>query len=452
MNVNEVLQFVDRLMLEHTGKHLDDVQKAVIEGTWQKQTYGDMAQEFKFNKNYVGDVGAGLWQLLSEVLGEEVKKTNFRSTLERLELADSPIIIQSHNTNNSNSFNICTKANQDNCIQKKSKNQRYYDLTFSPPIINFYNRQTELETLSNWIINQNISLISVLGIFGIGKTTLVKKFVDLNLENFEIIIWKNLKFPKSLESLFDEILTTCQQEPQDNISGKLKQISALLIQKKSLIILDDVQNLFISGELAGQYQSQYLDYQNWFKTLTESQHQSSVILISQEQCPEMHCLDEELYHIKMLELLGLDSTENLEHRKLKDQDSWSSLIDLYRGNPQYLQEIATLVKDFFDDSVADFLAEEALILSNRMRSQFKLLFERLSTVEKEMVLALSKLGKPTSREDLKESLDLPSTELINALQSLQKRSLVNRKKEDKTLFYLCPLFTEYVTNLVNHHQ
>jgi predicted transcriptional regulator len=87
-----------------------------------------------------------------------------------------------------------------------------------------------------------------------------------------------------------------------------------------------------------------------------------------------------------------------------------------------------------------------------MRSQFKLLFERLSTVEKEMVLALSKLGKPTSREDLKEILDLSSTELINALQSLQKRFLINRKKGDKTLFYLCPLFTEYVTNLFNNHQ
>jgi predicted AAA+ superfamily ATPase len=319
-------------------------------------------------------------------------------------------------------------------------------------MVNFYNRQTELETLSNWIINQNISLISVLGIFGIGKTTLVKKFVDVNLENFEIIIWKNLKFPQPLESLFDEILTTCQQQPQDNISGKLKQISALLTEKKSLIILDDVQNLFISSEFAGQYQSQYLEYQNWFKTLTDSQHQSSVILISQEQCPEMHCLDEELYPLKCLELLGLDTIEILENKNLKDQDSWSSLIDLYHGNPQYLQEIATLIKDFFDDSVADFLAEEVLILSNGMRSQFKLLFERLSKVEKEMVLALSKLGKPTSREDLKESLDLPSTELINALQSLQKRSLVNRKKENKTLFYLCPLFTEYVTNLVNNHQ
>jgi predicted AAA+ superfamily ATPase len=452
MDVNEVLQFMDRLMLEHTGKHLDDVQRAVIEGTWQKQTYGDMAKQASFNKNYVGDVGAGLWQLLSEVLGEEVKKTNFRSTLERLRLADSPVIIQNYSTND-HSFNVYNYPDQAKSqSQDTGKNGIYQDLTFSPQIINFYNRQTDLETLSNWIINQNISLISVLGLPGIGKTTLVKKFVDLNLENFEIIIWKNLKFPKPLESLFDEILTTCQQELQDNISGKLKQISALLTEKKSLIILDDVQNLFISGELAGQYQTEYRDYQNWFKTLTESQHQSSIILISQEQCPEMHCLDEELYPIKMLELSGLDSTEILEHRKLKDQDSWSSLIDLYRGNPQYLQEIATLIKDFFDDSVTDFLAEEVLILSNRMRSQFKFLFERLSKVEKEMVLALSKLGKPTSREDLKESLDLPSTELINALQSLQKRSLVNRKKEDKTLFYLCPLFTEYVTNLVNNHQ
>lgn len=452
MNVNEVLQFVDRLMLEHTGKHLDDVQKAVIEGTWQKQTYGDMAKQASFNKNYVGDVGAGLWQLLSEVLGEEVKKTNFRSTLERLRFTDSPVIIQNHSTNDHsfNVYNYPDKAKSQ--FPETRKNGIYQDLTFAPQMVNFYNRQTELETLSNWIINQNISLISVLGIFGIGKTTLVKKFVDVNLENFEIIIWKNLKFPQPLESLFDEILTTCQQQPQDNISGKLKQISALLTEKKSLIILDDVQNLFISSEFAGQYQSQYLEYQNWFKTLTDSQHQSSVILISQEQCPEMHCLDEELYPLKCLELLGLDTIEILENKNLKDQDSWSSLIDLYHGNPQYLQEIATLIKDFFDDSVADFLAEEVLILSNGMRSQFKLLFERLSKVEKEMVLALSKLGKPTSREDLKESLDLPSTELINALQSLQKRSLVNRKKENKTLFYLCPLFTEYVTNLVNNHQ
>ncbi|MEY3827505.1 MAG: hypothetical protein RLZZ148_2325 [Cyanobacteriota bacterium] len=58
MNLNEVLQLVDRLIVERTGKHLDDVQRAVIEGTWHRQTYDDIAQQFNFNKNYVGDVGA----------------------------------------------------------------------------------------------------------------------------------------------------------------------------------------------------------------------------------------------------------------------------------------------------------------------------------------------------------------------------------------------------------
>lgn len=451
MTVKKALQYVDRLIVEQTGKHLDDLQKAVIEGTWQRQTYENIAQEHHATKNHVGDVGYKLWQLLSEQLGEEINKLNFRSTIERRQLADSPIIIQNHNTNNSNSFNICTKENQDIYRQEDDKNKNYYDLTLAPQIIKFYNRKTELETLSNWILNQNIRLISVLGLSGIGKTTLVKKFVDLNLENFEIIIWKNLRFPKPLELIFDEILTTCQQEFQNNISDKIKQISTLLTEKKSLIILDDVQNLFINGELAGQYRTQYLDYQNWFKTLTESQHQSSIILISQEQCPEMYCLDEELYPIKCLELSGLDNIEILENKNLKDPDRWSELISLYQGNPKYLQDITTLIKDFFDDSVAEFLAEEQPILTNQMRSQFKQLFTKLSPLEQQLALELSKFKEPVVRETLKENLNLSSTDFINALQSLEKRHLMSKIKADKTLFDLSPIFKEYVKTLASNH-
>jgi hypothetical protein len=451
MTVKKALQYVDRLIVEQTGKHMDDLQKAVIEGTWQRQTYENIAQEHHVTKNHVGDVGYELWQLLSEELGEDISKLNFRSAIERRQLADSPIIIQSHNTNSSNSFNICTNENQDIYQQEDDKNKNYHDLTLAPQIINFYDRKTELETLSNWILNQNVRLISVLGLSGIGKTTLVKKIVDLNLENFEIIIWKNLRFPKPLELIFDEILTTCHQEFQDDISDKIKQISTLLTEKKALIILDDVQNLFISGELAGQYQTQYIDYQNWFKTLTESQHQSTIILISQEQCPEMHCSDEELYPIQCLELSGLDNAEILENKNLKDPDRWSELISLYQGNPKYLQDITTLIKDFFDDSVAEFLAEEQPILTNQMRSQFKQLFTKLSPLEQQLALEFSKFQEPVLRENLKENLNLSSTDFINALQSLEKRHLISKIKADKTLFDLSPIFKEYVKTLASNH-
>jgi hypothetical protein len=44
MTVKKALQYVDRLIVEQTGKHMDDLQKAVIEGTWQRQSYKDIAQ------------------------------------------------------------------------------------------------------------------------------------------------------------------------------------------------------------------------------------------------------------------------------------------------------------------------------------------------------------------------------------------------------------------------
>ena len=88
MTVKKALQYVDRLIVEQTGKHLDNLQKAVIEGTWQRQTYENIAQEHHVTKNHVGDVGYQLWQLLSEELGEDISKLNFRSAIERRQLAD----------------------------------------------------------------------------------------------------------------------------------------------------------------------------------------------------------------------------------------------------------------------------------------------------------------------------------------------------------------------------
>jgi hypothetical protein len=225
MSVNEVLQFVDDLVFEQTGKHLDHVQEAVVKGTWQRQTYENIARKCHVTTNHVGDVGYKLWQLLSEQLEEEINKRNFRSTLERLQLTSAPIIIQ-NNKNNNHSFNLNSKELLNTTSRIKNINTKFqfskHDLILAPKIIHFYGRETELTTLSNWIFNQNTPLISVLGLFGIGKTTLVKRFIDLNFQQFEVIIWKTLKFPKSLDLLLDDLLKVCQQEPQNSTEDKLR--------------------------------------------------------------------------------------------------------------------------------------------------------------------------------------------------------------------------------------
>ena len=44
MTITEILQFADRLVFAHRGKHLDDIQETVIKGVWQGKTYENIAQ------------------------------------------------------------------------------------------------------------------------------------------------------------------------------------------------------------------------------------------------------------------------------------------------------------------------------------------------------------------------------------------------------------------------
>ncbi|MFM6367191.1 MAG: ATP-binding protein, partial [Dolichospermum sp.] len=123
------------MVFEKTGKHLDDVQTAVVEGSWKRQTYDHIAREYNLSSSHVGDVGSELWQLLSEILHEDIKKTNFRSTLERI------YIQSSQNPNicigNSHYFNFSSQIlNQDHQPEAKSNintesKLSAYDLIFA---------------------------------------------------------------------------------------------------------------------------------------------------------------------------------------------------------------------------------------------------------------------------------------------------------------------------------
>ncbi|MEK0193774.1 MAG: AAA family ATPase [Oscillatoriales cyanobacterium] len=444
MTITEVLQIVDQLVEQQTGGHLDDLEKAVVKGLWQGKTYSEIADECRYDsKNYIGDVSRKLFKILSKQLGEDVNKSNFSWTIERVknsQFFDS----QFFGLVNGN-INWCPnhpKADQIQSItdeDKTSKKIGYQNLTLAPKITHFYGRETELQTVSHWLTDQNTRLISVLGLPGIGKTTLVKHFIDLNLQNFDVVVWKSIKLSQSLDNIITEILTGINAAliQTDN---KFTQLFNLLRQQKCLIILDDVQELFASTQFAGQYKSEYKDYQTLCTKMSEIEHQSSLILISQEQCQEMLCLDEDLYPVKCLELEGVENTKILINQGLKDEESWSKLINLYEGNPVYLKDIASLIKNVFLGNVAEFLAEDSLILTEEMKYRFSELFHRLSPIEQQIVLELSKSNQPVSREDLRQGLELSSMDLINGLQSLNRRYLLKRIEREKVLFNLSPLF------------
>lgn len=304
-----------------------------------------------------------------------------------------------------------------------------------------YDRENELATISNWVFKQNTRLIAVLGLWGIGKTTLVKRFIDLNLEQFEVVIWKSLKFPKSLDLWLNDLLNTCQKEPKESTDNKIQQLLEVLTDYQCLIVLDDFQNIFAVGQMAGNYQSEYSSYQHFLKLIAEIQHQSHFILISQEKSAEMNYLNQENSPTQCLELSGFEAIDFLKNKGLQDGERWLELIQLYEGNPFYLTDIAVLIKDVFDGKVNDFLAENSLVITKKMQSHLKQIFGRCSPLAQQIALELSKVDQPLSREELKNNLDLSVSDLINGLQSLQQRYLIQR---EQNRFQLSSIFKEYV--------
>lgn len=444
MDVAVVLQLVDQLVFKHTGNHLNDLQKNAILGIWQGKTYSEIANDFGYDsENYIGKISRQLYDILSKELGEEVNKSNFCWSVERISNSFNPqfigIEIKNHVKWCNNNFNNPVELlnNKDT----HNKNEPYLDLQQVPKITKFYGRNKELSILSQWLENINTNLISVVGISGIGKTVLVRKVIDIIKNNFDVIIWKNIKLYKSLNEIIREIETLEVFETLD-----FNNLFELLCNKKCLIILDNLEVIFTPQQIAGQYQTQYQDYQDFFKRVIETEHKSKLILISKEKCQEMNCLDEELYPIKCLNLFGLNDVEIFKNWGLKDEDSYLNLLKLYEGNPFYLQTIAHSIKNIFDGSIRDFLAENELIITKNIEKKLHILFGRLSSKEKEIVSKLCRSQKLLSREELKTNLTMSSTDLINALESLQNRYLLTKITDDQIRFKLCPIFNKYVKN------
>ncbi|BDT14360.1 NB-ARC domain-containing protein [Arthrospira platensis NCB002] len=448
MDITELLQFADRLVAQQTGEHLDDLQKSIIQGLLTGKTYKDIVEDIGngYNENYIGDVSRKLFKILSQQLNEDIKKSNFCWTLERA--INSQIF--SFNNNNVTWCPYYPNGNSEQEEQAIATPQLpppqkiCHDLTMAPKIWKFCDRNDEIDTLSRWLIDESIPLISVVGIAGIGKSTLVKKLVDRHKDSFEVVSWKNLKLSPHLTTIGNDILTKFNKEssPKDY---QIHDLINLLMQQKCLLIFDDLQELFISGKLAGQYQTQYKNYSQFLRTITQIEHKSSIIVISQEQSQEMLLsLNNDLYPIKSLTLSGLNSVDILESLQLSDRESWSNLIEIYEGNPVYLEDICYLIRNMFCGKVSEFLAEETPVITELMSSQLGEVFERLSSREKAIALELSQVDRPLSRSQLNEKLSLSSTEIIKGLQSLQRRCLLKTIENGTMAFALCPVFKQYI--------
>lgn len=459
MDVNEVLKLVDRLIFSKTDKHLDDLQEAILRSSLQNQKYSKIAEEFNCTEGHVKDIASELWKILSEILGENISKSNFRSTIQRCRFSNISSVSSNFATDFAriNNINLCQKNLQNPEVsQDRSHHPKtQISLEDAPDISPFFGRSEELNQLEKAIAQQHSRLVTILGISGIGKTALALQLIEQIKDKFEYVIWRSLHSKPLLEELQTNLIQFFSNQPENGLklNINLAQLIEHLRKHRCLIILDDVHSIFSKGQLAGCYENGYENYGELFKKLGERHHQSCFVLLSWDKPREVAKLEAENRQVCCLELHGLDlrsAKEILREKRLIEEEKWQELIEKYQGNPLWLKIIAIMIQDLFGGRVGEFVKYDNLLLNEDLKDILHQEIDRLSDIEKQIISSIAEETAAVAISQILSHLQLPASELMNAMQSLGRRSLISKINQgNETLFNLLPVVKQYVKLGVN---
>ena len=229
MDIQEVLQWTDEQVFTKTGKHLDSLQKAILEGTLQRQKYPKIALNSHLSYNHVKKAAWELWKLLSDVLEENINQSNFRSISEKWKVSNiSNICPGDDYVRIVGNINVCGENSHSSDVAKKrspsspssSPNpEKCYDLSEAPQLTWLCDRPQELNTLKQWILEDKTRLITLLGLSGIGKSAIALQLIPQIKEQFDYIIWRSLHSAPTLETLQTELIPLLSSQQTTNSSS-----------------------------------------------------------------------------------------------------------------------------------------------------------------------------------------------------------------------------------------
>jgi WD40 repeat protein len=407
---------------------LNTVQELVFRQTWSGRSYLQIAKAYDYDYGYIKDTGSQLWQLLSQFLGEKVKKQNLKAVLGQYRqqfILPAPL--------------------------------RRRDWGEAIDVSIFYGRTTELDTLTTWIMADRCRLVAILGMGGIGKTSLVVKFAQQQQNSFDCLVWRSLFNAPLLTDLLADLIQSLSPQPivrpLTNIPAQISELLNLLQQQRCLVILDNMESIFQQGTTVGAYLPGYENYRDLLKKLVEINHQSCVMLTSREKPAEIAGGEGPVTPVRSLPLPGLtlpDGQALFADRGLvtaADRDV-QKVLEHYGGNPLALKIVAAGIQEMLGGEIHLLLPhlQTSLLQFTNIDDILRRQLARTSPAEQIVLYWLMVNRIPVSLETLAADI-YPSAvtqlpQLLQAMQALKRRSLVEQSEAG---WYLQPVVMEFIT-------
>ncbi|WP_126594397.1 NACHT and WD40 repeat domain-containing protein [Dictyobacter aurantiacus] len=331
------------------------------------------------------------------------------------------------------------------------------DMGEAPHVENFYGRMDEIKKIKHWIVDEHCRLVSIIGMGGIGKTSLVAKLIDQEQQTFSKIFWRRLLNAPPFEHVLQDclqFLTRGQQIPiPQEVDGQMRLLVKQLQKRRCLIILDNAEAILKSGSSAAEYKDGYEQYGKLITLLGESRHQSCLLVTSREQLKEINWLEGEGSSVHTYHLRGLnidDARAILKNKGLSGEErSLKTLVERLAGNPQMLMIVSLAIRESYGGNISKYLDDISLNEHPDLRKFLNDQFARLSLLEQQVIYWLAIEREAISLQTLRDNSVQPVSKgrILEALEALQRRSLIEQGIAGS--FTLQPAIMEVVTDRFN---
>jgi WD40 repeat protein len=321
------------------------------------------------------------------------------------------------------------------------------------PVLGFWGRDQQLAAVRRWVLEDSARVVAITGVAGIGKTTLVRAFLQApEVRRRFVIVCRSLFNPIPLPDLLGQLLGAASgqqvvaqtSEPRELVS-RLFEVTQ---ENPALIVLDNLESVFDPSTESQRLQSAYADFDVLLQRFASSAHRNCLLLTCREDVRMLGRWTTATGPAYQLQLhgVGAESTRAIFMARgdfRAEAGDWDRLATLYGGHPYALQLASHMVATAHGGDVGEFLATDPSFIDG-LEELFAWHVERLTPEEREVVywLAISRQPMPLSelKDDLlSEAMRLRAAVVVDSLQQKISLEIVDKR------FSLQPSMVEFMT-------